>query len=120
MTIVQLETARALLLEEIDDRDRRVEIHEKCIEPYDANVRSLEAALRAGRMTQAEFEDRRHVSAWCSTRKAFEMVINSKVVNIELEKVWAGVWIAKDPELPRIRESLEKNLEDKLKTLLGI
>jgi hypothetical protein len=114
MNTIQLETARALLLEEIDDRDRRVEIHEKCIEPFDANVRSLEAALREGRMTQAEFEDRRHANARCSTKTVFEKVIDNKVVKIELDKVRRGTWIPRDPNLPKIRRTLERELESNL------
>jgi len=114
MNTVQLDILRALLLEEIDDRDMRVEIYEKCIEPYDANIKSLKAALRAGRMTQKEFDDRRHVSAWCSTKTVFKKVVDTKLVKIELDKVRRGTWIARDPNLPNIKRTLDRELETKL------
>ena len=119
MNTVQLETGRTLLLEEIDDRDRRVEIHEKCIEPYDANVRSLEDALRAGRMTQSEFEDRRLTNAWCSAKTVFNMVIDTKLVEIEFEKERRGSYIRRDPNLRKLRSTLERQLKDKLSMTLA-
>lgn len=119
MNTAQLETARTLLLEEIDDRDRRVEIHEKCMAPFDANIRSLEVALSAGRMTRAEFEHRRHISAWCSAKQVFKKVIDTKLTKIELDKVRRGAWIEQDSNLPRMRRTLERELEASLIMSLG-